>query len=277
MQEVCGDIVVSPAWAGDGSIEGTQVMLTDVTAQVQERRAAEAREAELSERYAQVRDLGIHVQRALLSPSLPVLAGADIAAEYLVATQDAGAGGDWFEAVPGNDGSVFLDRRRRCRTRCRSRGGDGSAADRDPDGAVGRQRHPRKPHGGRPIQQVRTRIESGDPVHRPLGRRHRGFRILHCGTSSPAVDQWWRPTVSRADRRGAAGQRDRLSHRAPKPWTWMMRCCSTATASSSVPAVRLPPAPPNSPTSHLASWAVRRSRSRRHHVPSSGCARRRWS
>jgi anti-anti-sigma factor len=108
MQEVCGDIVVSPRAAEDGSIEGTQVMLTDVTAQVQERRAAEAREAELSERFAQVRDLGVHVQRALLSQALPVLAGADIAAEYLVATQDAGAGGDWFEAVPGNNGSVFL-------------------------------------------------------------------------------------------------------------------------------------------------------------------------
>ncbi len=108
MQEVCGDIVVSPRCGPDGTIEGTQVMLTDVTAQVQERRAAEAREAELSERYAQVRDLGILVQRALLSPALPVLAGADIAAEYLVATQDAGAGGDWFEAVPGDDGSVFL-------------------------------------------------------------------------------------------------------------------------------------------------------------------------
>jgi anti-anti-sigma factor len=108
MQEVCGDIVVSPRAAEDGSIEGIQVMLTDVTAQVQERRAAEAREAELSERFAQVRDLGVHVQRALLSPTLPVLASTDIAAEYLVATQDAGAGGDWFEAVPSNDGSVFL-------------------------------------------------------------------------------------------------------------------------------------------------------------------------
>ena len=50
----------------------------------------------------------MHVQRALLSPALPVLAGTDIAAEYLVATQDTGAGGDWFEAVPDHDGSVFL-------------------------------------------------------------------------------------------------------------------------------------------------------------------------
>ena len=108
MQEVCGDIVVSPRRADDGSVEGTQVMLTDATARVQERRATEAREAELSERYTQVRDLGLLVQRALLSPTLPVLAGTDIAAEYLVATQDAGAGGDWFEAVPGEDGSVFL-------------------------------------------------------------------------------------------------------------------------------------------------------------------------
>ena len=138
MQEVCGDIVVSPRVGPDGTIEGTQVMLTDVTAQVQERRAAEAREAELSERYTQVRDLGILVQRALLSPALPVLAGADIAAEYLVATQDAGAGGDWFEAVPGDDGNVFSGRRRRRRARCRSRGGDGPATDRDPDVAVSR-------------------------------------------------------------------------------------------------------------------------------------------
>ncbi len=108
LQELCGDIVVSPRVGEDGSIEGTQVMLTDATAQVKERRAAEAREAELSERYTQVRDLGILVQRALLSPSLPVLPGADIAAEYLVATRDTGAGGDWFEAMPDDSGDVFL-------------------------------------------------------------------------------------------------------------------------------------------------------------------------
>ncbi|UMB68538.1 SpoIIE family protein phosphatase [Mycobacterium paraterrae] len=108
MQEVCGDIVVSPRVGVDGAIEGTQVMLTDATARVQERRAAEDREAELSERYTHVRDLGILVQRALLSPSLPVLPGADIAAEYLVATEDTGAGGDWFDAVVGDSGSVFL-------------------------------------------------------------------------------------------------------------------------------------------------------------------------
>lgn len=108
MQEVCGNIVVSPRLGPDGHIEGTQVMLIDATAAVQERRAAEAREAELSERYTQVRDLGILVQRALLSPTLPVLPGADITAEYLVATEDTGAGGDWFEAMPGESASVFL-------------------------------------------------------------------------------------------------------------------------------------------------------------------------
>ena len=56
MQEMCGDIVVSPRVGLDGNLEGAQVMMTDVTAQVHERRAAEARAAELSERYAQVRD-----------------------------------------------------------------------------------------------------------------------------------------------------------------------------------------------------------------------------
>ena len=108
MQEIFGDIVVSPRRAPDGTIEGTQVMLTDATAQVQERMASEARAAELSERYTQVRDLAILVQRALLSPSVPVLPGADIAAEYLVAAQDTGAGGDWFEAMPGQSGAAFL-------------------------------------------------------------------------------------------------------------------------------------------------------------------------
>lgn len=108
MQEVFGDIVVSPRAGEDGSIEGTQVMLTDVTARIQERQAAAEREAELSERYTQVRDLAILVQRALLSPALPLLAGADIAAEYLVATQDTGAGGDWFEAMPGDASNVYL-------------------------------------------------------------------------------------------------------------------------------------------------------------------------
>ena len=108
MREIFGDIVVSPRVGPDGTIEGTQVTLTDGTAQMHERRAAEARAAELSQRYTQVRDLAILVQRALLSPSVPVLPGADIAAEYLVATQDTGAGGDWFEAMPGDGGAAFL-------------------------------------------------------------------------------------------------------------------------------------------------------------------------
>ena len=108
MQEIFGDIVVSPRVGPDGTIEGTQVVLTDGTAQVHERRATEARAAELSERYTQVRDLAILVQRALLSPSVPVLPGADIAAEYLVASQDTGAGGDWFEALPADAGAAFL-------------------------------------------------------------------------------------------------------------------------------------------------------------------------
>ena len=38
----------------------------------------------------------------------------------------------------------------------------------------------------------------------------RGFRILHCGTSSPTVDQCGRPTLSRADRRGDRWAADRL-------------------------------------------------------------------
>jgi hypothetical protein len=276
MQEVCGDIIVSPRAAEDGSIEGTQVMLTDVTAQVQERRAAEAREAELSERYIQARDLGMLVQRALLSPALPVLAGADIAAEYLVATQDAGAGGDWFEAVPGDDGDVFLVV------------GD----------VVG--------HGVQAaavMAQLRTAIRmallAGKEIHESLtavdefskfvpgskaatlciGRLDADtgtFEYCTAGHPPPLLigagaARYLEPTGAGPLGSGMAFPL------VPKPWMWMMPCCSTAMASSSVPAGRLPPVPQSSPTSHLACWAGRRSRSKRQHVPSSGCARRRWS
>lgn len=127
MQEIFGDIVVSPRVGPDGTIEGTQVVLTDGTAQVHERRATEARAAELSERYTQVRDLAILVQRALLSPSVPVLPGADISGcqprhwrrRRLVRGPARRCRGS------------FSRHRRRRRPRRRSGGGDGSTTDRD--------------------------------------------------------------------------------------------------------------------------------------------------
>jgi serine phosphatase RsbU (regulator of sigma subunit)/anti-sigma regulatory factor (Ser/Thr protein kinase)/anti-anti-sigma regulatory factor len=69
---------------------------------------AEARIEELSERYRNVRDSAIVMQQALLAASVPVVPGADITAQYLVATQDTAAGGDWFDAIPLGDRLVLV-------------------------------------------------------------------------------------------------------------------------------------------------------------------------
>lgn len=99
IQERFFDFLATPRRRPDGSIEGVQFVLDDVTAQVRDRVAAEAHAQEMSDRYHSVRDSATVMQQALLAPSIPVLPGADIAAEYLVATEDTAAGGDWFDAI----------------------------------------------------------------------------------------------------------------------------------------------------------------------------------
>ncbi|KAA1249689.1 SpoIIE family protein phosphatase [Mycobacterium simiae] len=102
------DFVVAPRCRPDGSIEGVQLIFDDVTNRVQQRLAAAARMEELSERYRRARDSATVMQQALLAPSVPVVAGADIAAQYLVAAQGTGAGGDWFDAVALEDRLVLI-------------------------------------------------------------------------------------------------------------------------------------------------------------------------
>ncbi|CAM4256689.1 Phosphoserine phosphatase RsbU [Mycobacterium basiliense] len=102
------DFVVTPRRRPDGSIEGVQLLFDDVTNRVRARLAAEARVAELSERYRHVRESAIVMQQALLAPSVPVVSGADIAAQYLVAAQDTAAGGDWFDAMALGDRLVLI-------------------------------------------------------------------------------------------------------------------------------------------------------------------------
>ena len=48
------------------------------------------------------------MQQALLAASVPVVPGADITAQYLVATEDTAAGGDWFDAIPLGDRLVLI-------------------------------------------------------------------------------------------------------------------------------------------------------------------------
>ena len=107
-QEHFFDFIVTPRRADDGSIEGVQLLFSDVTGRVQTRMAADAHLAELSERYRNVRDSATVMQQALLAPSVPVIPGADVTAQYLVAAEDTAAGGDWFDAIPLGDRLVLV-------------------------------------------------------------------------------------------------------------------------------------------------------------------------
>ncbi|MBO0864077.1 MAG: SpoIIE family protein phosphatase [Mycobacterium sp.] len=99
IQERFFDFLATPRRRPDGSIEGVQFVIDDVTARVQDRIAAETRAQEMSDRYRHIRDSATVMQQALLAPSVPVIPGVDIAAEYLVAAEDTAAGGDWFDAI----------------------------------------------------------------------------------------------------------------------------------------------------------------------------------
>jgi len=108
VQERFFDFVVTARRGENGSIEGVQLIFDDVTDRVRAKQAAEARMAELSERYRSIRDSATVMQQALLAPSVPVVPGADIAAEYLVAAEDTAAGGDWFDAIALGDRLVLI-------------------------------------------------------------------------------------------------------------------------------------------------------------------------
>jgi anti-anti-sigma factor len=108
VEELFFDFLVTPRRHEDGTIEGVQLVFRDVTRRVHARLAAEARMEELSARYRNVRDSATVMQQALLAPSVPVVPGADVTAEYLVAAEDTGAGGDWFDAIPLGDRMVLV-------------------------------------------------------------------------------------------------------------------------------------------------------------------------
>lgn len=91
-----------------GEITGVLIVGADTTESVRARLAAEERAREMAGRYQSVRASAGVMQRALLSSTVPVLPGAEIAATYLVATQDTAAGGDWFDALTDPTGRLLL-------------------------------------------------------------------------------------------------------------------------------------------------------------------------
>jgi len=108
VHELYANFSISPWRRPDGSIRGVIGAGFDVTAMVHARAAAESRAEHLRERYERTLDVVTALQRELLPHGLPVLPGAQIAASYLLADSDRAAGGDWFDAIARDDGTVAL-------------------------------------------------------------------------------------------------------------------------------------------------------------------------
>jgi serine phosphatase RsbU (regulator of sigma subunit)/anti-sigma regulatory factor (Ser/Thr protein kinase)/anti-anti-sigma regulatory factor len=107
-EETFLDFTVTPRRSASGEVVGVFASLVDVTEQVRERRAAQARAEEAQRRYESAREVVAELQRALLPAALPVVPQAEVASSYLLAEEDSAAGGDWFDAVVVPDGGLAL-------------------------------------------------------------------------------------------------------------------------------------------------------------------------
>ena len=95
-------------WRDAGGDAALVLAGTDVTAAVRSRQAAQDQAAGAGERSLTARDVITRLQEALLPMAVPILPRARIAARYLAAGQDRSAGGDWFDALARQDGTVVL-------------------------------------------------------------------------------------------------------------------------------------------------------------------------
>ncbi|MFF0378259.1 SpoIIE family protein phosphatase [Actinoplanes missouriensis] len=108
VHEMFATFTIVPWRDDDGSLRGVIGAAFDVTELARTRQAAEAEADRLRRRYEQSRDVITALQRELLPSGLPVLPGLQVAASYLLAEAETGAGGDWFDAVSRPDGTVAL-------------------------------------------------------------------------------------------------------------------------------------------------------------------------
>ncbi len=95
------DLTIAPWRDENGRIAGCIGRGADVAALAPQREAAQTR-------YSATLDLMTDLQDALLPADLPVAPALDISAIYLLAADDARAGGDWFDAIVRPDGTVAL-------------------------------------------------------------------------------------------------------------------------------------------------------------------------
>jgi serine phosphatase RsbU (regulator of sigma subunit)/anti-sigma regulatory factor (Ser/Thr protein kinase) len=97
-----------PVRRPDGTMYGIVAHAVDRTDEVMARRVAQARIAGAEQRAEAAEQVLFTLQRHLLPDVLPVLPRVRLAARYRVAEAELQAGGDWFDAVPLEDGRVAL-------------------------------------------------------------------------------------------------------------------------------------------------------------------------
>jgi anti-anti-sigma factor len=108
LEELYLTFTVVPIRDAGADVAGLVAHVLDVTQAVSARRAAEAQATAFEHRYHAALDGVMSLQRSLLPERLPVLPGVELAARYLAADSEQGAGGDWFDAVPLGDGRLGL-------------------------------------------------------------------------------------------------------------------------------------------------------------------------
>jgi anti-anti-sigma factor len=108
LEELYLTFTIAPIRDAGGDVVGLVSHVLDVTPAVSARRAAEAQATAFEHRYQAALDGVTSLQRSLLPERLPVLPGVELAARYLAADSEQGAGGDWFDAVPLGDGRLGL-------------------------------------------------------------------------------------------------------------------------------------------------------------------------
>lgn len=140
--------LVIPLCDADGQVTGIACQFVDVTEAVLRQRALEDDTAVLRERYEAAQNVVLTLQRSLLPGRLPVLPGFRVAARYLVASKEQGAGGDWFDAI------ALAGRVRRAST---SAGAVRGRCDAVPAGARRRTARRRRPRAGRRVRDLAAR------------------------------------------------------------------------------------------------------------------------
>lgn len=102
------DCTAAPRLAADGTVAGVSVVVTDALGGGGERQDSRRRAEEAEHRCAQAQERVLELQRSLLPEYVPVLPSLRVGARYVPAEADAGAGGDWFDAVDLPDGRLAL-------------------------------------------------------------------------------------------------------------------------------------------------------------------------